>query len=173
MTPTISVRQASPADIAAVDALLARSYPLLLAADYPPAIMVLAIPRIARARPELLASGTYFLAEDDTGRVLAAGGWTRGNPLGPEGSGGSGHDRHVATDPDLTRRGIGRALMGRVMLDARKAGVEWLDCLSTRTAVPFYQALGFRALHPVDVPLAPGIVFPAIRMMADLRQTSI
>ncbi|WP_136645025.1 GNAT family N-acetyltransferase [Tabrizicola sp. YIM 78059] len=170
MTPTISLRRASPADLAAVDALLARSYPRLLAADYPPSILVLAVPRIARARPELLASGTYFLAEDVRGRVLAAGGWTRGNLAGAEGSGDSGNVRHVATDPDMTRRGIGRALMAQVMRDACGAGVEWLDCLSTRTAVPFYLALGFRPLHPVDVPLAPGIIFPAVRMLADLRQ---
>jgi hypothetical protein len=35
--------------------------------------------------------------------------------------------------------------------------------------VPFYAALGFRPLHNADVALAPGIVFPAVRMMADLR----
>lgn len=171
MNPTLSIRAASLADLSAMDALLARSYPRLLAADYPPSTLVLAVPRIARARPELLASGSYFLAEDPEGRLLAAGGWTRAAPGGAPGSADAGHVRHVATDPDMTRRGVGRALMGRVMQDARRAGVEWLDCLSTRTAVPFYHALGFRALHPVDVPLAPGILFPAVRMLVDLRRT--
>jgi N-acetylglutamate synthase-like GNAT family acetyltransferase len=171
MTPTLSLRRASPADLSAVDALLARSYPRLLAADYPPSVLVLAVPRIARARPELLASGTYFLAEDADGHVVAAGGWSRAGPMGASGIADTGHVRHVATDPDLTRRGIGRALMGRVLEDARDSGMEWLDCLSTRTAVPFYAALGFRPLHPVDVPLAPGIRFPAVRMLANLNST--
>jgi GNAT superfamily N-acetyltransferase len=171
MTRTISLRRADPADLSAVDALLARSYPRLLAADYPPSVMVLAVPRIARARPELLASRTYFLAEDSAGRLLAVGGWTPDRRGGSNGAGDHGHVRHVATDPDLTRQGIGRALMARVMQDARASGVEWLDCLSTRTAVPFYLALGFRPLHPVEVPLAPGIVFPAVRMLADLRRS--
>jgi GNAT superfamily N-acetyltransferase len=170
MTPTLSLRRASPADLSAVDALLARSYPRLLAADYPPSTMVLAVPRIARARPELLACGTYFLAEDPSGRILAAGGWTRIPPTGAGGIELTGHVRHVATDPDFARRGIGRALMGRVMRDARDAGMEWLDCLSTRTAVPFYASQGFRPLHMVEVPLAPGIVFPAVRMLVDLRR---
>jgi GNAT superfamily N-acetyltransferase len=170
MTPTLSLRRASPADLSAVDALLARSYPRLLAADYPPSTMVLAVPRIMRAKPGLLASGTYFLAEDPEGRVLAAGGWTRAAPAGLGAIEDTGHVRHVATDPDVVRRGVGRALMTRVMNDARGAGMLWLNCLSTRTAVPFYGALGFRPLHETEVTLAPGIVFPVLRMMADLRQ---
>jgi GNAT superfamily N-acetyltransferase len=170
MTPTLSLRQTSSADLSAVDALLARSYPRLLAADYPPSTLVLAVPRIMRARPELLASGTYFLAEDSDGRVLAAGGWTRAAPSRMSPIEDTGHVRHVATDPDVVRRGVGRALMTRVMQDARGAGMQWLNCLSTRTAVPFYAALGFRPLHEAEVTLAPGIVFPVLRMMADLRR---
>jgi GNAT superfamily N-acetyltransferase len=170
MTPTLSLRKASLADLSAVDALLSRSYPRLLAADYPPSTLVLAVPRIMRARPELLASGTYFLAESPEGRVLAAGGWTRGGPSPGAALPDTGHVRHVATDPDVLRRGVGRALMLRVMQDARGAGMLWLNCLSTRTAVPFYAALGFRPLHEAEVTLAPGIVFPVLRMMADLRR---
>lgn len=170
MTPTLSLRNASLADLSAVDALLARSYPRLLAADYPPSTLVMAVPRISRARPELLASGTYFLAEDPEGRVLAVGGWTRGAPARLSTVEDTGHVRHVATDPDVLRRGVGRALMARVMQDARGAGMQWLNCLSTRTAVPFYAALGFRPLHETEVTLAPGIVFPVLRMMADLRK---
>jgi GNAT superfamily N-acetyltransferase len=171
MTPTLSLRRASISDLSAVDLLLARSYPRLLAADYPPSTLVLAVPRITRARPELLASGRYFLAEDVEGRILAAGGWSRGNPAGAGVSEDTGHVRHVATDPSMVRRGVGRALMGRIMRDARAAGMTWLDCMSTRTAVPFYTALGFKPLHHAEVSLAPGIVFPAVRMMADLRRT--
>jgi N-acetylglutamate synthase-like GNAT family acetyltransferase len=163
----ILLRRASMADLAAVDGLLARSYPKLLAPDYPPSVLVLAVPRIARARPELVASGTYFLAEDAEGRIIAAGGWTRAAPTG-ETVADVGNVRHVATDPSVTRSGIGRALMTRVIEDARASGIARLDCLSTRTAVPFYAALGFRALGPVDVALAPGVVFPAVRMVAGL-----
>jgi GNAT superfamily N-acetyltransferase len=170
MNPTISLRLASLADLSAVDLLLARSYPRLLAGDYPPSTLVLAVPRIARARPELLASGRYFLAEDPEGRVLAAGGWSPASPSGAVLAEDVGHVRHVATDPAAVRKGIGRALMAGVMQDARGAGKAWLDCMSTRTAVPFYAALGFRPLHNSDIALAPGIVFPVIRMMADLRR---
>jgi N-acetylglutamate synthase-like GNAT family acetyltransferase len=170
MIPTLSLRQATRADLAAVDRLLGRSYPKLLAADYPPSTMVMAVPLISRARPELLASGRYFLAEDAEGKLLAAGGWSLRGASGLTVQPDTGHVRHVATDPSVVRQGVGRALMGRVMQDAVAAGVLWLDCLSTRTAVPFYQALGFRPVGMVEVPLAPSVVFPAMRMIVDLRR---
>jgi GNAT superfamily N-acetyltransferase len=160
----LTIRLATPADLAEVDALLAHSYPKLLAADYAPSVLVLALPIISRARPELLASGSYFVALDGAGRMVGAGGWTRGAPDSGDATRGTGHVRHVVTRAGEVRRGIGRALMGCVMDHAAAAGVRRLDCLSTRTAVPFYKALGFRATGPVEVPLRPGIVFPAVRM---------
>jgi hypothetical protein len=51
---------------------------------------------------------------------------------------------------------------------AMAAGVRCLDCQSTRTAVPFYAALGFRALGEIEIPLRPGILFPAVHMQMPL-----
>ena len=166
MTDLLTLRPATRADLSAVDALLAHSYPRLLAADYPPSVRVMALPLIARARPELLISGSYWLAIDADGAVVGAGGWTPGapQPVAAAATTGIGHVRHVVTAAGRVRQGIGRALMLRAMRQARDAGVRQLDCLSTRTAVPFYEALGFGVIGPVDVPLRPGIVFPAIRM---------
>lgn len=173
MDQLLTIHTARPADLGDVETLLGRSYPRLLAADYPPSIMVLAVPIITRARPELLASGRYYLVRDPAGRLLGAGGWSHAAP-GPsdqaavEGEGLTGHVRHLATDPDALRRGIGRALMRHVMDEARAAGMAWLECLSTRTAVRFYAAMGFAPVGPVEVPLRPGITFPAVRMLAGL-----
>ncbi|NHB78274.1 GNAT family N-acetyltransferase [Rhodobacter calidifons] len=167
---TLSLRRAVPADLAGIDRLLGRSYPRLLAPDYPPSTLVLAVPRFARAQPALLASGRYFVAEDPQGRILAAGGWSRRDPGGGALSETTGHVRHVATDPQAVRQGLGRMVMARVFEDAKAAGVTRLNCLSTRTAVPFYRALGFRAVQPLDLVLGPGITFPLLRMLLDLRQ---
>jgi GNAT superfamily N-acetyltransferase len=169
---SLTLRHATPDDLSAVDGLLARSYPRLLAAHYPPSVLVLAVPIIARARPELLASRRYWVAEDAAGRVIGAGGWS-GRAPAPNGdagrfSGGLAHVRHVATDPDALRRGVGRALMDRVMAEAAAAGFAAMECLSTWTAVPFYAAIGFREVGPVTVNLAPGIDFSALRMLCDL-----
>lgn len=164
MDPSLYLRAATPADLAAVDALLARSYPRLLAADYPPSVLVTALPLISRARPELLASGTYYVVEDGAGDILGAGGWTRGAPADGAVTGRIGHIRHLVTDHRALRRGIARAIMDTTFAAARKAGCTALDCLSTRTAVPFYASVGFETLGPVSVTLRPGIEFPAVRM---------
>jgi len=170
MTQSLTLRVARLVDLAAVDTLLSRSYPRLLAADYPPSVMVTALPIISRARPELLASGRYYLLLGGTGQLLGAGGWSAAAPGPsdqPEGrvvAGDTGHVRHLATDPDAVRQGVGRAVMRAVAEAAGAAGVTRMECLSTRTAVPFYEAVGFKVVRAVDVPLRPGIVFPAVQM---------
>jgi GNAT superfamily N-acetyltransferase len=163
MDTTLTIRRATQADIAAVDLLLADSYPRLLAKDYAPSVLVMAVPIIARAQPDLVASGRYFVGQD-AGGIIAAGGWSRSAPGGGAATAGTGHIRHVVTDYRHQRRGIGRALMGGVLADARRAGMVGMACLSTLTAERFYTSLGFRPLEPVMVPLRPGIDFPAIRM---------
>ncbi|MEO1000524.1 MAG: GNAT family N-acetyltransferase [Pseudomonadota bacterium] len=168
MPQTILIRPTTAADVPAVDALLARAYPRLLKGGYPPSVLVTAVPIISRARPELLASGTYYLAEDAAGRVLGAAGWTRAGPSGEAARGGRAHVRHVATDPAHARQGIGRRLMGHVLAEARAGGVTRLDCLATLPAVPFYAALGFEALGPGEVPLRPGIALAVERMRRTL-----
>lgn len=165
-TQTITIRTARPADLAAADTLFSESYPILLRGDYPPSVQVLAIPLISRAQPHLLTSGTYFVAEDADGRLVGAGGWTRAARVREV-----GQIRHVVTDHRRIRQGIGRALMAHIFATARQAGIRHLQCQSTRTAVPFYAACGFRELGPIEVPLQPGISFPAVAMERDLAAT--
>ncbi len=163
----ITFRPATRADLAGVDALLAHSYPRLLKPDYPASVLVTALPIISRARPELVASGTYWVAL--AGEVIVgAGGWTAAAPGDGMARAGLGHVRHVVTDAGRLRQGIGRGLMGRAMAQARAAGVVRLECLSTRTAVAFYTSLGFRSLGAVDIALRPGISFPAVAMVCAL-----
>ena len=156
------IRSSTMADLAAVDALLARTYPKLLKADYPPSVLVTALPIISRAQPTLLSCGTYYVVEED-GAILGAGGWT------PDKADPSlGHIRHVVTDDRALRRGVGRMIMEYGFAAARTAGVERMECWATRTAVPFYTAVGFEEVGPIDVTLAGGISFPSVRMSRDL-----
>lgn len=168
MSRTLSLRVARPDDLSGVDLLLSRSYPRLLAADYPPSILVTAIPLITRAQPDLLASGRYFVVETPEGRILGAGGYSlapRRRKSGPDGPHRTASIRHLATDPDATRRGIAAAILRWAIAAALKEGVSGFDCLSTRTAVPFYTRMGFTRSAAVEITLAPGVVFPAIRMV--------
>lgn len=165
----LTIRPGRAEDIAPLDALLARSYPRLLAADYPPSVLVTAIPRISKAQPRLVTSGTYFVAlRGDV--LIGGGGWTRALPGdGGAGEPGTGHIRHFATDVNALRSGVGRALMDRVLEDALGQDVRRMECFSTRTAVAFYRACGFDVLQEVDIDLAPGITFPALHMLRDLK----
>lgn len=113
MSAILTVRVAGPADLGEVDALLTRSYPVLLKADYPPSVTVTALPLISRANPRLVASGTYYLVER-AGAIVGVGSWRRATPQGHDPT-GRAHVRHVATDHRQTRQGIGRALMGRIL----------------------------------------------------------
>ncbi len=159
-----NVRVSTPSDMMAVDALLSRSYPVLLKRDYPPSLLVTAIPLISRANPRLMSSGTYFVVESENGAIVGAGGWTPSAPPGFANEPDIGHVRHIVTDHRLTRLGIGRLLMDRIVLDSETSGVAQLECFSTLTAQAFYVACGFRTLAPMQVSLRPGIDFPAIHM---------
>ena len=161
MANGFTVRRSVAADLSALDALFARTYPKLLKPDYPPSVLVLALPLISRAQPGLVRSGTFYVAESARGTILGAGGWTRRGRVVAD-------VRHVVTDVRHTRQGVGRAIFARIFADAGAAGITLLDCKSTRTAVPFYQAMGFEMLGPIAMELRPGIVFPAVRMQRRL-----
>ncbi len=162
-TQVISLRTATEADIGPVDRLLSQSYTKLLKSDYPPSVQVTAIPLISRANPALVASGTYYVAESETGEILGAGGWTR-SIKGPA----VADVRHLVTHHRHLRRGIARRVLLGVFSEARLAGARRLDCLATRTAVPFYESMGFSVDAKVTIGLRPGIDFPAVRMLRDL-----
>ena len=158
------IRATNRSDIPAVDALLATSYPVLLKPDYPASVMVTALPLISRAQPSLVTSGTYFGLWDDKGDLVGAGGWTRANARGEKVAKTVGNIRHVVTSHLHTRRGFGRALMTHIFENAKAVGIEAMHCDATRTAVPFYQSMGFVALGQIEIPLRAGINFPAVRM---------
>ena len=161
------IRLARPSDLAELDALFARAYPALLKPDYPPSVLVTALPLISRAQPALLASGTYRVVEEK-GRIVAAGGWTRRAPPGLRTRPGAGSIRHVVTDLHHLRQGHARAVIEASLAEARTQGMTAMAAMSTRTAVPFYAAMGFEALGEVEVTLRDGIGFPSVAMQRTL-----
>lgn len=162
---TLSVELAVPGDLAEIDALLARSYPALLKADYPPSVLVTAIPLISKANPRLIASGRYAVVRDSSGKIRGAGGCTFEAPPGGGARGAAvAHIRHVVTDHTFTRRGVGRRLMEWLHTRAEAEGVTRFECYSTLTAEPFYAACGYVRLAPIVVSLRPGIDLPAVHM---------
>ena len=168
MLSQITLRPTTARDLPRIDALLQASYPALLKADYPPSVLVTALPLIARANPALLRSGTYYVAEDGEGRALAAGGWSHSAPQGGVGPHDLAHIRHVVTHPGALRRGLATAILERCLREARADGMTWVMAQATRTAVPFYRAMGFEERAEIEVMLRPGIGFPAVEMARGL-----
>ncbi|MFQ5622406.1 MAG: GNAT family N-acetyltransferase [Paracoccaceae bacterium] len=162
-----TVRNSKRSDLPLVDALLQRAFRILLKPDYPPSLLVTAVPKISRANPLLLASGSYYVAVSGED-VLGCGGWSRRHPHGSRPEPGHAHVRHFATDPDQARRGVGRAIMERCVSDARAEGISVLECYSTRTAEPFYRALGFSRVREIVADLGPGVAFPAVIMVRSI-----
>ena len=163
MPMTYTMRPTTTADQDAVTALLRKTYPELLAPDYSPEVLSVALPIITQARPELLNCGTYYVAETPAGTIIGAGGWT----LDPDNT-TLGHIRHVVSDLDYLRLGVGKAIMTRSYTDAKAQGVTTMECWATLTAVPFYQAVGFEYTNAITVPLQGNVPFPAVRMIRTL-----
>ncbi|MDG4649312.1 GNAT family N-acetyltransferase [Roseibacterium sp. SDUM158017] len=168
MLSQITIRPTTSRDLPKVDALLRESYPALLKHDYPPSVLVTALPLISRANPSLLRSGLYYMAEDAEGEAIAVGGWSHSGPQGGVGPRDLAHVRHVATHPAALRRGLAAHILERCFREARAQGITWMMAQSTRTAVPFYRAMGFEERAEVEVMLRPGIGFPAVEMARGL-----
>jgi len=165
---TFSIRIATPTDSDAVSALLVASYSTLLAACYDSDTLAGALPYLTNANPTLLACGTYYVAERESGSLVGCGGWTAAKPGSGEITKGEAHIRHFATHPEWARCGIGSALLARCVSDARSVGVRKLHCFSTLNAERFYRAAGFETVEPIDVPMGPSMTFPAILMSREL-----
>lgn len=154
----LTIRAASLDDLSAVDALLARSFPKLLKADYLPSVLVTALPLISRAQPDLLQSGRYYVGELG-GQVVAAGGWSRDRRHRT-----LGHIRHLVSDDRYLRRGHARAVIAHTLRAAGANGICEMECHSTLTAVAFYEAMGFEREGAMQMELRPGVLFPAEKM---------
>ena len=159
----LSIRAALAQDQAAVEDVLGRSYPALMAQAYDPDLLARALPLITRAHPRLLGSGTYFLAEAQ-GRAVGCGGWSLAAPGSSRAERGVAHIRHFATAADFTSQGVGRLLYERCEIQARAAGVEVFKCFSSLNGEGFYAALGFRRVGPVKVAMGSDLEFPSILM---------
>jgi ribosomal protein S18 acetylase RimI-like enzyme len=87
-------------------------------------------------------TGTSWIAEDDSGRLL---GFLIGYRSPDRGS----HAvlQLIGVEPNHRRRGLGRELVGRFADDVRAAGVRTIEAVTppdARRAIAFLRALGFR-----------------------------
>jgi len=123
---------------------------------------------------QLIEDGTYFVVEDD-GRPVGCGGWSRratlyGSNATPgrnaallDPSRDPARVRAMYTDPEFTRRGIGRLILALCESAAESEGFRTLELMATLSGAPLYRSYGFEPVeHLTDA--RGGVPVPLIRM---------
>ena len=159
-----AIRVATLEDQQSINKLLAASHSLLMQQHYEKALLKAALPMLSCVSPELLTSGTYYLAETKNKSVVGCGGWTRGSPEHGEITPQLGHIRHFATHPKWVGRDIGRSIYLVCERVATLAGVMQFHSISTLNAEKFYASLGFEVIRQLDVQFGDGISVPGVLM---------
>jgi GNAT superfamily N-acetyltransferase len=160
-----TLRVAGPDDARSVPDVLAASYSTLYRGWYRDEVLAAALPAMTRARPELLASGRYFLCERKA-RAIACGGWSLADPRGGA-TERRGHIRHFGTHPDYLGQGCAGAIIARCLAEAGEAGCVDMECLSSLTAEAFYAGRGFKTIAATSITVG-GAAFACMLMRRKL-----
>jgi len=157
----------------------------LQAADYSPAQIEGALRSVYGVDSQLIADGTYLVAEvsesQSQASIVGCGGWSKRKTL-------YGGDQYSAREdslldpardaakiraffvsPDWARRGIGSLILEACENAAREAGFTRLEMGATLSGVAFYQAKGYTALENLEAPLGNGEALPIVRMAKEFK----
>jgi predicted N-acetyltransferase YhbS len=164
----MKIRQATDDDVPRISKMLCAAYGKLLRDDYPADILDASLPFMAEVSESLIDTRSYFVATKGH-EIIAAGGWSTATPEGGCAQPGRANVRKVAVHPEHLRKGVGSALIEHTHLTALEAGHSWMHCLSSITAMPFYQSMGYRlgAEHFIQTSL-PNRGFKSFEMHFEL-----
>jgi len=125
---------------------------------------------------QLIADRTYFLVEM-AGRLVGCGGWSRRatlyggdhsaalrDPKLLEPATDAARIRAMYTDPDFTRRGVGRLVLRLCETAAREAGFARAEMMATLAGEPLYLACGYAPIERVAALSMEGRPVPGVRM---------
>jgi GNAT superfamily N-acetyltransferase len=174
-----TLRKATPADIPALNALIARSARRLSTGDYRPQQIEGALQGAFGVDSQLLADETYFVAEE-AGRIVGCGGWSfRSTLFG--GDARAGRDSSILdpktqpakiraffVDPSNARRGIGSLLLEHCEKQAREHGYDSVELMATLPGVKLYAARGYVGAPEVQIDVGSGETIEFIPMQKSL-----
>ena len=186
----IRLRLAVPEDVPALRELINKSVRGLQTLDYTPAQIEGARQTVFGVDSQLIADGTYIVAEaarnaiarDEAAPqpfeliIVACGGWSKRKTLF-----GSDHwtgredalldplrdaakIRAFFVHPDWARRGVGSMILQACEDAARSAGFTRFEMGATLTGAKLFGARGYVAVKPISIPLANGELLPVIHM---------
>jgi GNAT superfamily N-acetyltransferase len=177
----IQIRKAALGDVPRLRELIEASVRGLQAGDYSPAQIEGALASVYGVDTQLIADGTYFVAEIAAGGVnsftiVACGGWSKRKTL-------YGGDQYAAREdslldpageaakiraffvhPKWARRGIGSLILEACESAAQQAGFTRVEMGATLSGVPFYLTKGYMEIDRQSVRLNNGEVLPIVKM---------
>jgi GNAT superfamily N-acetyltransferase len=173
---TLTLRPARADDLAAIEALIARSARGLSAGFYSEAQVAALLEHVFGADTQLVRDGTYYLVEAPSAGLAAVGGWSRRRTLygGDRMKGAedplldpareAARLRAFFVHPDWARRGLGRRLYRQCEAAAWAEGFRRLTLVATLPGEPLYRALGFGLDERFALDLPAGVQVPVARM---------
>jgi GNAT superfamily N-acetyltransferase len=172
----VNIRKATPGDVPRLRQIIEASVRGLQSHDYTPAQIEGALASVYGVDSQLIADGTYLVAEGDNGEIVACGGWSKRKTL-------YGGDQYAAREdslldpardaakiraffvhPDFARRGIGTMILDACEQAAIAAGFSRLEMGATLSGVAFYRARGYAEMENQEVPLGNGEKLPIVKM---------
>lgn len=170
------LRLARESDVPALAALIEISVRTLQAGDYTAVQLDGALGPVFGVDSRLIADGTYFVAETDSGELAGCGGWSKRRTLfGADHAAGrednlldpqvdAARIRAFFIHPRWARRGIGTQILAACEQAAAAAGFHRFELGATLTGERLYRVRGYSPLERIDVPLVNGATLPVIRM---------
>lgn len=161
----ITLRSATRDDIPSLQELIEASVYGLCIRDYPIEAIKRALESALGVDEQLIADGTYYVAEVN-GMLVGCGGWSYRRMLyGATSTATNENDESNRVDPcyeaariraffvhpSWSRRGIGRRILEASEQAASAAGFRRLELIATRTGEPFYFACGYKLLGYVPI----------------------
>jgi GNAT superfamily N-acetyltransferase len=173
--PDFTHRIARIEDLEALREVMRRSIEMLQS-DFLSPEQVSASHKVMGLDAQLVRDGTYFVVECGD-RIAGCGGWSwRSTLYGGDESVVAREPRALDpptepariramyTDPDFTRQGVGRLVLGLCEGAARAAGFRSATMMATMAGVPLYRACGYaEAEAPISANI-DGVEVPLVRM---------
>lgn len=176
------IRKAVSEDRTEIEKLIAESVRGLSREDYDARQIELSIKTVFGVDTELIADGTYFIAETEDGKLAGCGGWSKrktlygasvyshsrdSNLLDPESD--AAKIRAFFIHPDFARKGLGTKILEMCEREAVAHGFRSAEMMATLPGVKLYAVRGYSCDEEVKVPLGENLDIICIKMKKELE----
>jgi GNAT superfamily N-acetyltransferase len=158
----LKLRIATRDDLEAMDAVMRLAIERLQG-DFLSPEAVAASHQVMGLDRQLVADGTYFIAEDDSGTIAGCGGWSRRATMYGGDKGIVEREPRLLDHPGFTRRGVGTLILDAAERAAAEAGFSRVELMATLAGEPLYRARGYIEIERVTDNV-DGVDVPLIRM---------